>query len=227
MNGLTPVRIDPSPTRTTLTMFLHPERIADQKFAVRSLVVLYRNSVDIPGRPDTLQSGTNKRATMNPSQLLKKLRQGVRAAATTTTTALGNVASEIAGRFVFFDVDVVLVFTCRIDSSVLQPNSPQAMVKTALESANKSRLVCNVVLLISERSLANGQQLARRLFYSFAKPGADYLLVEDIRRFFSDGIEADNAFSLFDKDSNGDVSREEVELACLWVIRSYRFWDVC
>ena len=30
--------------------------------------------------------------------------------------------------------------------SVLQPNSPQAMVKTALESANKSRLVSILVL---------------------------------------------------------------------------------
>jgi hypothetical protein len=24
-------------------------------------------------------------------------------------------------------------------------------------------------------------------------------------------------FSLFDKDSNGDASREEIEIACLWV----------
>lgn len=31
-------------------------------------------------------------------------------------------------------------------SSVLQPNSPQAMIKTALESANKSRLVSSMFL---------------------------------------------------------------------------------
>ena len=83
--------------------------------------------------------------------------------------------------------------------SVLQPNSPQAMVKTALESANKSRL------------------LARRLFYSFVRPGADRLTVDDIARFFSSGEEADHAFAIFDKDSNGDINRDEMEMACMYV----------
>ncbi|KAF8893315.1 Mechanosensitive ion channel-domain-containing protein [Infundibulicybe gibba] len=158
----------------------YAERIADQKFAVRSLVTLYKNSSDIPGRSDTMRSErAMKGMSVNPKRFFKRLRQGVRVAATTTTTAFGNVASEIAG------------------SSVLQPNSPQAMVKTALESANKSRL------------------LARRLFYSFAKPGEDYIFVEDIARFFPQGDEADHVFGLFDKDSNGDASRDEVEMACL------------
>ena len=58
-----------------------------------------------------------------PKKFLKRAFKGVKSAATTTTTALGTVASEIAG------------------TSVLQPNSPQAKVQTALESANKSRLV--------------------------------------------------------------------------------------
>ncbi|KAG5651771.1 hypothetical protein H0H81_007524 [Sphagnurus paluster] len=155
------------------------QRIADQKFAVKSLVTLYRNSVDVPGRSDTLRDGPAKRASVNPKRFFKKFRQGIRMAATTTTTALGNVASEIAG------------------SSVLQPNSPQAMVKTALESANKSRL------------------LARRLFYSFAKHGAEELVVADIARFFEDPGEAEHVFNLFDKDQNGDATRDEVEMACL------------
>ena len=101
------------------------ERIAEQKFAVRVLVTLYAHSTDIPGRSDTLRDGPAdaKRKSMNPQRLFKKALKGVRGVATTTTTVLGNVASEIAG------------------SSVLQPNSPQAMVKTALESANKSRQV--------------------------------------------------------------------------------------
>ena len=102
------------------------ERIAEQKFAVRVLVTLYAHSTDIPGRSDTLRDGPadHKRKTMmNPQKIFKKALKGVRHAATTTTTVLGTVASEIAG------------------TSVLQPNSPQAMVKTALESANKSRLL--------------------------------------------------------------------------------------
>ncbi|KAI0081214.1 hypothetical protein K474DRAFT_1588143 [Panus rudis PR-1116 ss-1] len=158
----------------------YAERIADQKFAVKVLVTLYRHSSDIPGRNDTLKDGpVDKRMTMNPKKFFRKALKGVKKAATTTTTALGNVASEIAG------------------SSVLQPNSPQAMVQTALESANKTRL------------------LARRLFYSFARPGAEYLIVEDIARFFPSPDAADAAFAIFDKDSNGDITRDEMELACV------------
>ena len=92
---------------------------------MKVLVTLYQHSTDIPWRSDTLRDGPveSKRRTMMPQKIFKKALKGVRDAATTTTTVLGNVASEIAG------------------TSVLQPNSPQAMVKTALESANKSRLV--------------------------------------------------------------------------------------
>jgi hypothetical protein len=77
------------------------ERIADQKFATRSLVTLYRNSKDIPGRTDDLDDGpAAKGGAARPNLIFKKFRAGVRYAATTTTTALGNVASEIAGRWV-------------------------------------------------------------------------------------------------------------------------------
>ncbi|KAG6811897.1 hypothetical protein H0H92_005355 [Tricholoma furcatifolium] len=171
----------------------YAERIADQKFAVKSLVTLYRHSTDMPGRSDPLHDGESKRGPVNPRRFFKKFRDGVRMAATTTTTALGNVASEIAGRRALY-----LRTKC---SSVLQPNSPQAMVKTALESANKSRM------------------LSRRLFYSFAKPGAESLFVDDIARFFETPSEADHVFSLFDKDMNGDASLVEVEMACLEIHR--------
>ncbi|KAH9485389.1 Mechanosensitive ion channel protein Msy2 [Psilocybe cubensis] len=157
----------------------YADRIQEQKFAVRTLVTLYRNSSEIPGRSDTLGRGHTREVSVNPKRLFRKFREGVRFATTTTATAFGNVASEIAG------------------SSVLQPNSPQAIIKTVLESANKSRL------------------LARRLYYSFAKKDAEYLLVEDIQRFFPTKEDADAAFALFDKDGNGDVSREEIEMACL------------
>ncbi|EIN11813.1 hypothetical protein PUNSTDRAFT_61874 [Punctularia strigosozonata HHB-11173 SS5] len=165
----------------------YADRIADQKFAVKVLTLLYRNSRDIPGRTDTLSSKAvmtkDKRMSVDPRKFFKRALKGVKFAATTTTTALGNVASEMTG------------------SSVLQPNSPQAMVQTALQSANKTRL------------------LARRLFYSFQKEGHDYLLVDDIQRFFPARDQADAAFSIFDKDNNGDVTREEMELACLEIHR--------
>lgn len=125
----------------------------------------------------------------------------MRLATTTTATVFGNVASEIAG------------------SSVLQPNSPQAIVKTALESANKSRLVCiRFFFDLFEIIYACNLQLARRLFYSFAKPDCEYLFLEDIEKCFLSHEEAVAAYSLFDKDGNGDVSREEIEIACLCVV---------
>ncbi|TDL26257.1 hypothetical protein BD410DRAFT_784344 [Rickenella mellea] len=157
----------------------YAERIADQKRAVKTLVTLYSHSSDIPTRSDTLKDGGQKGIALEPKRFFKQALRGFRNVATTTTTALGNVASEIAG------------------SSVLQPNSPQAMVQTALASVNKSRL------------------LARRLYYSFRSPDRDVLLVQDIANFFPTRKDARAAFALFDKDDNGDVSRDEMELACL------------
>ncbi|KAH9832221.1 Mechanosensitive ion channel-domain-containing protein [Rhodofomes roseus] len=159
----------------------YAERVAQQKFAVRVLVTLYRHSSDMPWRSDTLRDehGDGSHHPRKRGRLLKRALHGVKVAATTTTTALGNVASEIAG------------------TAVLQPNSPQAVVKTAVESANKSRM------------------LARRLFYSFVKPGAHSLVVSDIARFFPTPEDADAAFALFDKDMNGDATRDEVEIACM------------
>ncbi|KAH9040170.1 hypothetical protein EDB85DRAFT_2072323 [Lactarius pseudohatsudake] len=157
----------------------YAERIADQKFAVKALTTLYRNSTELPENPDgPHDSRGDKRLAVNPRRIVKQALKGVRFAATTTTTVLGNVASEIAG------------------SSLLQPNSPQAMVVTALESANKTKL------------------LARRIFFSFRKPGRDYLVFQDISRFFPSLEVADSAFALFDRDGNGDVSLEETEQAC-------------
>ena len=108
----------------------YAERVAAQKFAVRTLVTLYRHSADIPWRSDTLkdESGDGPHPRKR-GRFLKRALHGVKTVATTTTTALGNVASEIAG------------------SSVLQPNSPQAVIKTVLESANKSRMVSQLLRL--------------------------------------------------------------------------------
>lgn len=39
----------------------------------------------------------------------------------------------------------------------------------------------------------------------------------DIARFFPTKEDADAVFALFDKDGNGDASREEMEMACLCV----------
>jgi hypothetical protein len=53
------------------------------------------------------------------------------------------------------------------------------------------------------------------LFYSFRQGHADHLQASDIARYFTSKEDADAAFAFFDKDDNGDASRDEVEMACL------------
>ncbi|KAG8890399.1 hypothetical protein FRB98_008974 [Tulasnella sp. 332] len=164
----------------------YADRIAEQKIQVKTLVVLYAHSSNIPGRNDTLRDDKDTSRGMggvNPKKALKNLLKGVRGVAEGATTALGNVASEITG------------------TSTLQPSSPEAKVYTALSSANKTRL------------------LARRLFYSFRQGDASVVVIGDIARFFPNIEAATLAFSLFDQDGNGDVTREEMEIACLDVHR--------
>jgi Ca2+-binding EF-hand superfamily protein len=44
------------------------------------------------------------------------------------------------------------------------------------------------------------------------------MILRDISRFFPTAEAADAAFTLFDRDSNGDISLEETEQACAFVI---------
>lgn len=67
---------------------------------MKILVTLYQHSTDIPGRTDTLRDvgARSKRPSVSATRFFKKALKGVQYAATTTTTAFGNVASEITGR---------------------------------------------------------------------------------------------------------------------------------
>lgn len=58
-------------------------------------------------------------------------------------------------------------------------------------------------------------KLARRIFYSFSPPYRSSLVLRDIESFFPDLNTAEEAFAVFDKDGNGDVTLEELEMSCL------------
>ena len=77
------------------------------------------------------------------------------------------------------------------------PNSAAGMVQQALGSSNKSK------------------QLARRLFYSFCPSYRSQLVVDDVSRYFENHEAGAIAFGYFDRDGNGDVSLEEIELFVL------------
>jgi hypothetical protein len=85
--------------------------------------------------------------------------------------------------------------------SVLQTNSPYNKVTAALASANKSKA------------------LARRLFYSFHREGSDVVLLRDIARFFPNEEAAEVAFAVFDRDENGDATRDEFDMAVIQIHR--------
>ncbi|KAN0066543.1 hypothetical protein ACQY0O_000637 [Thecaphora frezii] len=81
--------------------------------------------------------------------------------------------------------------------AILQPNNPRSVVVNALNSKKQT------------------QALARRIWYSFVPPGKTEILMDDILHCFPDANTAEAAFEVFDKDLNGDVTKEELESACL------------
>lgn len=64
------------------------------------------------------------------------------------------------------------------------------------------------------RNTSSAQVLARRLFRTYAKSGAEVLLPEDLNPAFPTPEDAENAFSILDRDLNGDVSMDELEAFC-------------
>ncbi|XP_014560004.1 hypothetical protein COCVIDRAFT_23706 [Bipolaris victoriae FI3] len=74
-----------------------------------------------------------------------------------------------------------------------------------------------VLQLISTTSGA--QVLARRLYRTFARPETETVHSEDLNNAFDSDEEATAAFSMFDKDMNGDISMEELEAVCVEIGR--------
>jgi len=74
-----------------------------------------------------------------------------------------------------------------------------------------------IIQLLSTNS--GGQILARRLYRTFARPETETVHAEDLKNAFESDEEADAAFSMFDKDMNGDISMEELEAVCVEIGR--------
>ncbi|KAF2869387.1 mechanosensitive ion channel-like protein family [Massariosphaeria phaeospora] len=69
-------------------------------------------------------------------------------------------------------------------------------------------------------SSTNGSQvLARRLYRTFGREETETVHSEDLKNAFETDEEADAAFSMFDKDMNGDISMEELEAVCVEIGR--------
>ena len=75
------------------------------------------------------------------------------------------------------------------------------------------------VVLMLLNSTAGSQVLARRLYRTFANQKAQTVSSDDLKHAFDNDEEAEAAFSMFDKDLNGDISMEELEAVCVEIGR--------
>ena len=82
--------------------------------------------------------------------------------------------------------------------------------KAVTKSTHPRQLV--ITLLNSPTS---SQVLARRLYRTFVREDADTVVAEDLKHAFDNDEEAESAFTMFDKDMNGDISMAELEAVCV------------
>lgn len=75
------------------------------------------------------------------------------------------------------------------------------------------------VILTLLNTTSGSQILARRLYRTFVRDGFDTVFSGDLKPAFENDEEADAAFSMFDKDMNGDISMEELEAVCVEIGR--------
>ncbi|KAJ5874970.1 Mechanosensitive ion channel MscS [Penicillium soppii] len=71
------------------------------------------------------------------------------------------------------------------------------------------------VILTLLRTTGGCQVLARRLYRTFVRDGFDTVFGGDLKAAFEDSEEAEAAFTMFDRDMNGDISMEELEAVCV------------
>jgi small-conductance mechanosensitive channel len=75
------------------------------------------------------------------------------------------------------------------------------------------------VTLALLHTTGGAQVLARRLYRTFAREETATVISDDLRPAFENDEEADAAFTMFDKDMNGDISMEELEAVCVEIGR--------
>ncbi|EQL37433.1 hypothetical protein BDFG_01042 [Blastomyces dermatitidis ATCC 26199] len=86
------------------------------------------------------------------------------------------------------------------------------------KTVNKSSHPHQVVLTLLSTT-SGSQVLARRMYRTFVRDGFDTIFSGDLKAAFDNGDEAEAAFTMFDKDMNGDISMEELEAVCVEIGR--------
>ncbi|KIW56471.1 hypothetical protein PV05_05130 [Exophiala xenobiotica] len=86
--------------------------------------------------------------------------------------------------------------------------------KQVAKSGHPSQVILSLL-----NSVSGSQVLARRLYRTFVREGLESISAEDLTAAFDNDEEAEAAFSMFDKDMNGDISMEELEAVCVEIGR--------
>ncbi|CAG8491946.1 8440_t:CDS:10 [Ambispora gerdemannii] len=158
----------------------YQERIAHNKYQVSVLTTLYAASKK--RLRQSTNDGTLPRSDSHVAQNINftKIISQTKNALEKTTSALGQIASEITGH--------------QFDSAL---NASEVSVLNYLQTGHDARI------------------LGRRLFRAFCDSERNHLVFEDICGYFPSHEAAENAFFIFDKDGNGDVSKEEILIVCV------------
>jgi small-conductance mechanosensitive channel len=82
--------------------------------------------------------------------------------------------------------------------------------RTVVKSSHPHQVVLQLL-----NTTSGSQVLARRLYRTFVREGFDTVFPGDLKSAFETEDEAEAAFSMFDKDMNGDISMEELEAVCV------------
>jgi small-conductance mechanosensitive channel len=64
------------------------------------------------------------------------------------------------------------------------------------------------------RNQHSSHTLARLIYRTFVRPGEETITLDDLKQGFNSAEDAETCFGIFDKDLNGDISMEELELVC-------------
>lgn len=64
------------------------------------------------------------------------------------------------------------------------------------------------------RNTQSSHTLARVFYRTFVRPGHDTITPDDLQPAFTTAEDAETCFGIFDKDLNGDISMEELEMVC-------------
>ncbi|CEJ57825.1 Putative Mechanosensitive ion channel family [Penicillium brasilianum] len=163
----------------------YADRIEINKFQIGSLVKLYAWSRDRIEETD--EAFQEKEDT--PTGVKTPLRYAgiAHKAAKGALNKAGNKVADMAGV-------VAADFTGR---KIHASSDPYQVIRTLL------------------RTTSGCQVLARRLYRTFVRDGFETVFSGDLKEAFDNSEEAEAAFSMFDRDMNGDISMEELESVCV------------